>query len=133
MPHRKQYSTTLKISASLHMGNACIFPSIFHNMAKRSKTHRMEREWEIGAHTFAIVWLLWFSGIQILCYPIHYIGNGWVFPSISHRTGKRQHNSSWERPGSWIPILILRYGYFSFMKLPPSGILSSRQKCMNCV
>ena len=55
-----------------HMGNACIFLLTSHNMPKPSngeslgnwfqeisyKSHCMWRTWEIGPHTFPIVWVL---------------------------------------------------------------------------
>ena len=41
-----------------YMGNAWVFPSISHSMKKSNKIHRMGRTWEIGTHTFPIVWVL---------------------------------------------------------------------------
>ena len=32
----------------IHMGNACVFSSIFHNVRKDSQTHQMGKLWEIG-------------------------------------------------------------------------------------
>ena len=66
-----------------HMGNAWVFSSIPHSMGNVSKTHRMGKSWEIGSHTFPIVWVLFsirFSSYGIL----HHMGNAWVFSSIFH-------------------------------------------------
>ena len=43
-----------------HMGNAWVSPSISESMGKCNKTHRMGRTWEIGAHTFPILWAHFF-------------------------------------------------------------------------
>ena len=44
------------------------------------KTHSMRRNWEIGTHTFPIVWVLFF--IRLPSYVIfHHMGNAWVFSS----------------------------------------------------
>ena len=54
------------------------------------KTHRMGRAWEIGAHTFDIVWILFSYQISILW---HTSSHGkCMFFLIKH--GKRQPNSS---------------------------------------
>ena len=35
-----------------HMGNACVFSLISHNMGKDSQTHRMGKVWEIGSRKY---------------------------------------------------------------------------------
>ena len=35
-----------------HMGNACVFSLISHNMGKDSQIHRMEKVWEIGSRKY---------------------------------------------------------------------------------
>ena len=70
------------------MRNAWVFASIFHSSGKWNKTHRMGRTWKIGIHTFPIVWICIIS-IQFPSYGIlPRIGNAWVFPLISHSSGK---------------------------------------------
>ena len=84
-----------------HMGNACIFLLISRNIGKdiewgslgnwfpkiSFKTHCMWRTWEIGTHTFPIVWVLFSS--RFTFYGIIYnMWNTWVFPSVSHSMGK---------------------------------------------
>ena len=49
-----------------HMGNAWVSPLISHSMGKCNKTHRIRRTWEIGAHTFPILWAHFFHQISIL-------------------------------------------------------------------
>ena len=41
-----------------HMGNAGVSLPISHCTRKCNKAHRMGRTWEIGTHTFSIVWIL---------------------------------------------------------------------------
>ena len=43
-----------------HMRNALVSQLISHSTRKCNKTHRMGRTWEIGAHTFPILWALFF-------------------------------------------------------------------------
>ena len=70
------------------MGNAWVFPSISHSSGKWNKTHGMGRTWKIGIHTFPIVWIC-IIPIQFASYGIlPRIGNAWIFPLISHSTGK---------------------------------------------
>ena len=35
-----------------HMGNACVFSLISHNMGKDSQTHRMGKVWQIGSRKY---------------------------------------------------------------------------------
>ena len=71
-----------------HMGNAWVSPPVSHCTRKCNKVHRMGRTWEIGTHTFPIVWVLFL--ISLLSYGIlHQMGNTWYFPSISCSIGKR--------------------------------------------
>ena len=69
------------------VGKAWVFPAISHSTRKYNKTHRIGRTWEIGTHTFPIVWVLF--SIRFPSYGIlHHMGNAWVSPSISHSIGK---------------------------------------------
>ena len=52
------------------MGNARIFPSISHNMGKCNETHCMGKVWEIGTHSFPIVWVLFPSDSHPMVYFI---------------------------------------------------------------
>ena len=69
------------------MGNAWVSISISHSRGKCNKTHRMRRTWEIGTHTFPIVWVL-FSHFVASHGILHHTRNVWVSPSISHSTEK---------------------------------------------
>ena len=70
-----------------HMRNAWVSPSIYHSAGKCYKTLRMGWTWEIGTHTFSIVWVIFSHPIPILCYTSSY-GKCMGFPIISHSTGK---------------------------------------------
>ena len=35
-----------------HMGNACVFSLISHNLVKDSQNHRMGKVWEIGSRNY---------------------------------------------------------------------------------
>ena len=123
------------------MVNAWVSSLISHSTGKYNKIHCIWRNWEIGTHTFPMVWalfshripVLWytssygkwmgfhinfskqwkthqnpshgeklgncylsfshsmgaFSPLQFTSYGILYhIGNAWVFPLVSHSTGK---------------------------------------------
>ena len=52
---------------SLH-GKCMGFHIMSHGMGKCNKTHRMGKTWEIGIHTFPIVWVLFSHPILILWY-----------------------------------------------------------------
>ena len=71
----------------LHMGNAWVSPSFFHNTGNCNKTHCMGQTWESGVHTFPILWALF--SIRFLFYGIlHHMRNACVFSLISHNLGK---------------------------------------------
>ena len=111
------------------MGNAWVFPSISHSMGKCNKTHRMGRTWEIGNHTFPIVWV--FFPILFPSYDIlHHMGNAWVFPSISHNTGKcnKTHcmGKTWEIGNHTFPIVWVLFSH----PIPILWYTSSYGKCM---
>ena len=65
-----------------HMGNAWVSPLILHSTGKCNKTHRMGRTWEIGPHTFPILWehffhqipILWYTSSRgkYMCFPINF-------------------------------------------------------------
>ena len=102
------YLTQEKINESRDMGNAWVFPSIFHSMGNCNKTHRMGRTWETNNHTFPIVWVAFSHSIPILWYTSSF-GNAWVFPSISHSTGKcnktHRMGKTWEVGNHTFPIV----------------------------
>ena len=112
-----------KKNVSHHMRNAWIFPEISQSMVKCNKTHHRWRTWEIGTHSFLMVWALFL--IRFPCYSIlHHVGNAWVSPSIYHILGKysktQQTEIAWEVdtnnfPKVWILFLhqISLLGYTS--------------------
>ena len=69
-----------------HMGNALVFLLISQNAEKYNKTHCEERNWEIGTHTFPIVWMVFPIRFPSYCI-LHPMGNAWVFSSDSHSMG----------------------------------------------
>ena len=111
-----------------HMGNACVFLLISHNMGKDSQTHRMAKVWEIGSGKFPtkliecgkpgkLVLILFpqygcFFPIRFTFYGILYnMRNTWVSPSISrsmgkcseiHPTGRAQEIGTHFFPNPWI-------------------------------
>ena len=105
------------------MGNAWVSQSVSHSTGKCNKTHCMGRTWEIGAHTFPMLWALFFSRFPF--YGIlHHMGNVCVFSLISHNLGKDSQNHRmgkvWEigsRKYPTKPILCWEpgklYSYFS--------------------
>ena len=71
----------------LHMGNAWVSQSFFHNTRNCNKTHCMGWTWESSAHTIPILWTLFSIRFQI--YGIlHHMRNACVFSLISHNLGK---------------------------------------------
>ena len=75
------------------MGNAWVFSSISHSTKKCNKTHGMGRTWEIGNHTFPIVWVLFSHYIPILWYS-SLISNSMGKFSKNHQMGKAWEISS---------------------------------------
>ena len=101
----------------------------------------VQRTWEIGAHTFPILWMLFFS-IRFPFYGIlHHMGNACVFSLISHNMGKDSQNHRmgkvWEigsrkyptkpiacgEPGKLVLILFPQYGCFFPIRFTFYGIL----------
>ena len=96
------------------MGNW--FPKISY------KTHCMRRTWEIGIHTFPIVWLLfpldshsmvYFIICEIHGFP-HQFPVAWENAVTSIELGE---------PRKLVPIFYLTYGYFSSIRFTFYGIL----------
>ena len=72
---------------TLSYGKCMCFLIDFQYHEKGSKTPRTGKAWEIGSHTFPIVWKL--STIRFpSCGILHHMRNGSVSPSISHSTWK---------------------------------------------
>ena len=106
------------------MGNAWIFPSISHSTGKCNKTHGMGKVWEIGTHTFPIVWVLFFPlDSHFMVYFIT-----WEMHVFSHQLPitweKTTKPIKWAKPGILVPEKILQnlsyvenlgnwYSYFS--------------------
>ena len=105
-----------------HMRNAWGSPSISHSTGKCNKTHGMGWTWEIGTHTFPIVWVIF--PIRFPSYGmLHHVGNAWVSPSIFHSIGKcnKAHcmRRTWEISTHTCPIV---WALFS-IRFPFYGIL----------
>ena len=89
-----------------HLENAWASRSISHTTRKCNKTHHMGRTWEIGTHTFPIVWVVFSHQIRIVWYTSWY-GKCMGFPISFPQYRKMQQNpSSRENLGNW-------YSYFS--------------------
>ena len=112
------------------MGNDRVFPSISHSMGKCNKTHRMGRSREIGNHTFPIVWVLFFPILFPSYGVLDYMGNAWVFPSISDSTGKcnktHRMGKTWEIGNQTFPIVWVLFPHL----IPIFWCTSSYEKCM---
>ena len=82
------------------------FPNNLQQHRKCNKTYCIGRNWEIGTHTFPIVWALFFFPIPILRYASPY-GKCMGFLINFPQHGKMQQNPlHGENLGSW-------YSYFS--------------------
>ena len=104
------------------MGNAWVSPLISHSTGKCNKTHCTRRNWEIGTHTFPIVWVLFSYSISILWYTSSY-GKCMGFLINFPLYGKRQQNpSNGESLRNWFPYSFHCMGVFS-IRFPSSGIL----------
>ena len=75
----------VKINESHHMENAWVFSLILRENVTKHIAWR--RAWEIGTHIFPIVWVLSSHPIPSYGVPYH-MGNGWIFPLVSHSAGK---------------------------------------------
>ena len=86
------------------MGNAWVNPSISYSTGKCNKTLRMGWNWEIGTHTFHILWVI---------FP-H------AFPIVQKNATKL---IVWGVPGKLVLILYPYYGRFFPIRFPFYGIL----------
>ena len=83
-----------------HMGNACGFSIISHNMGKDSQSHRMGKVWEIGSQKYLTKPIVLFNlkthaipryrklvSIDSQCMGIffsQFMENTWRYPYLSH-------------------------------------------------
>ena len=100
-------------------------------MGKSNKTHGMGKVWEIDAHTFPTVWVLFSHQIPIPSYGmLHHMGNAWVSPSISHSTGKcnktHRMGCNWEIGNHTFPIVWVIFPH----TIPIPWYTSSNGKCI---
>ena len=101
-----------------HMGNTWVLPLISHGTGKCNKTHCIGRNWEIGTHTFPIVWMFfphqtifWYTSSygKCMCFLIN-------FPQ--HRK-KQQNLSNGESLRNWFPQSFHSIGAFSPLDFHP--------------
>ena len=106
----------------------------FPKHGKCNKTHHSWRTWEIGTHTFLMVWALFL--IRFPCYGIlHHVGNAWVSPSIYHILGKcsktQRIGRAWEIDTNnftkvWVPdfpprVYFITWEMYGFSHQFPKG------------
>ena len=121
-----------------HMGNACVFSLISHNIRKDSQTHRMGKLWEIGPWLGAFFPLHPHSMVYFIICEIH--GFPITFPqhernSEIHRIGRTQKIGTQFFPNVWmlffhqIPILwyTLPYGKCMVFPINFTGIALARE------
>ena len=117
-----------KINESHDMGNAWVFPSISHSMGKCNKTHHEGETWEIGTHTFPIVWVIFSYSVPILWYT-YFMGNAW----FSHQFPIEQKNPTkpivWKGPGKLVLVLFTQYGHFFLLDSLPMVLYITWQMC----
>ena len=87
------------------MGNAWVSLYISHSTGKCNKTHGIGKVWEIGTHTFPIVWVLFFP----LDSHLKVYFSIWEMRGFPHKLPTVRENATkpmvWGKSGKSITIL----------------------------